>query len=219
MNNEQGNAALYLLWLLSIVAIIFVLTINIVKVYIVKEHANLAVEQAALAGTSVLLKKTKEGVEQFDTRSTLDPLYIADRALQLTIDLKSVGELIDEKKHEYMSRGMDEADAYIKAANRILPERINRHPYLKRELETTLGSSSSAVYYLVFSTIKDIIEDNNGRIDDTEIELTNHYWRLEVKSTVRFKSISDKKFITNFIEDIPQKGYGPTLSYLENVYS
>jgi hypothetical protein len=50
VQNEKGNAAFYLLWLLGIVAIIFVLTINIIKVYVVKEHANLAVEQAALAG-------------------------------------------------------------------------------------------------------------------------------------------------------------------------
>ena len=116
LKNEKGNAVIFLLWLLGIVAIIFVLTINIVKVYIVKEHANLAVEQAALAGTSVLLEKTKEAIEEFDSKPDL--LYLADRDLQRLADGgRGVGDLIEEKKLNYMAGGMDESNAYIKAAN------------------------------------------------------------------------------------------------------
>ena len=65
-----------MLWLLGIVAIIFVLTVNIAKVYIVKEHANLAVEQAALAGTSVSTRKNNRRLLKIlTTTPTLDPLY------------------------------------------------------------------------------------------------------------------------------------------------
>lgn len=220
LQNERGNASLYLLWLLGIVAIIFVLTINLVKVYVVKEHANLAVEQAALAGTSVLLEKTKKAVSEFDNSTTINPLYVSDVALQrLTDHGKSVENLIDEKKAELMDGGMDEADAYIKAANNILPVRVDRHPYLKMKLRESLGHSSTDAYYIFASTVQEIISQNGARTEDTEMKFSNDDWRIEVKSTVRFETISDNRYISKFIEDIPQKGYGPTLTYLENVYT
>nr|WP_295974879.1 hypothetical protein [uncultured Bacillus sp.] len=220
LKNEKGNAAIYMLWLLSIVAIIFVLIINIVKVYIVKEQANLVVEQAALAGTNVLLEKTEEAVRDFDTVPTLDPLFIADRELQrLTDSGRSIGDLIEDQKVHYMNNGMDSADAYIKAANKILPDRIMKHPFLKRELKNRLGQSSSDTYYIYSPTVLETIVDNNGKINQTNINLSVEEWRIEVKSSVVFESISDNKFINHYIQDIPQKGYGPTLSYLKNVYT
>ncbi|MDE3840777.1 hypothetical protein C0966_15995 [Bacillus methanolicus] len=213
VQNEKGNAAFYLLWLLGIVAIIFVLTINIVKVYVVKEHANLAVEQAALGGTAVLLEKTEEAVEEFDT--SIDLQSIAQKGL----DGRSVGELIEEKKKEYMDNGADEADAYIKAANEILPDKLQKYPLLKYEFTKRFGSSASEIPEKVRSTVQDIIIENKANTEDTEIEFSQEKWRLEIKSTTTFESISDHKFISKFFKDIPQEGYGPSLKYMESVYS
>lgn len=219
LQNEKGNASIYLLWLFGIFALLFVLTINIVKIYVVKEHANLAVEQAALAGTAVLLEKTKEAIDEFENKVTLDPLFIADRELQILTDSgKSISQLIDENKNNYTSSGTDEADAYIKAANAILPERINRHPYLKKELKKKLGFTSADAYYIFSPTVQNIIDQNQGLPIETEIKFTNE-WQIEVKSAVPYKSIFDHKYISQFIEKIPQKGYGPALLYLGDVYS
>ncbi|KAA9015975.1 pilus assembly protein TadG-related protein [Niallia endozanthoxylica] len=219
VKNENGNAAIFMLWLLGIVAIIFVIIVNIIKVYVVKEQANLAVEQAALAGTAVLLEKTKEAVNEFDTRPTVDPLYLADREVQkLTDSGKSVEMLIEEETEKYLARGMDEGDAYIKAANKILPSRVNGHPFLKKELKRSLGLSSSDAAYLFSSAVLKTIDENEAKTEKTEIELSREDWRVEVKSVVQFETISDQKFIASFLSEIPQKGYGPTLAYLENVY-
>ncbi|MFE8703879.1 hypothetical protein ACFYKX_25230 [Cytobacillus sp. FJAT-54145] len=219
VKDEKGNAAIFMLWLLGMVAIVFILTINIVKVYIVKEHASLSVEQAAIAGTAALLERTKKAVENYDTRPTSDLLYIADRNLQISLDGASVGQLIESKKNDYMANGMDEGDALVKAVNKLLPERINRSPYLKWEMRNQLGLSSSDAYHIYTPAIMNIIADNKARTEDTEPTLSTTDWRIEVKSTVRFKSIADNKFITAFIDDLPQRGYGPKLIYLEDVYT
>jgi hypothetical protein len=220
LRNEKGNAAIFLLWLLGIFTIVFLISINIVKVYIVKEHASLSVDQAALAGTAAIIERTKKAVEDFDEKETLDPLYIADRASQRAASLgKSVGQLIEEKKNEYLNSGMDEADAYIKAVNKILPNHIHAHPFLKKEMRSNLGLSSSDAKYIYSPAVLDVIANNQGRTEDTEPVLSTSEWRIEVKSTVRFESITDNKFISKFISDIPQKGYGPKLSYLEAVYT
>jgi hypothetical protein len=218
VQNEKGNAAFYLLWLLGIVAIIFVLTINIIKVYVVKEHANLAVEQAALAGTAVLLEKTKEAVEAFETST--DPLYLLQSGLQKSSNGgQSIWDQIEQKKKEYMDIGADEADAYIKAANEILPEKLQTYSLLKYEFTKRFGNSAFEIPDKVRSTVQDIINENKANTKDTEIEFSQEKWRLEIKSTATFESISDHKYISKFLEDIPQVGYGPTLKYLESVYT
>ncbi|WP_458415049.1 hypothetical protein ACNQFZ_09725 [Schinkia sp. CFF1] len=218
LQNEKGNASLYLLWIFGIFSILFVPTINIVKIYVVKEHANLAVEQAALAGTSVLLDKTKEAIDEFENSSTLDPFYIADRVSQLSMDSgKSVSELIDEKKNDYISGGMEEGVAYVKAMNKILPDRIDQHPYLKKELKDKLGLTSTDMYYIFSPTVQNIIGENKGLTDETKVKFTSK-WQIEVKSAVKFETIFDNKYISQFIYKVPQKGYGPALKYLENIY-
>jgi hypothetical protein len=218
IENEKGNAAIYMLWLLGIVAVIFVLTVNIVKVYVVKEHANLAVEQAALAGTSVLLDKTMEAVEEFDSSPNLD--FFADRDLQrIANEGKSIGQLLEERQSEHMAVDMDEADAYIKAANEILPENIKLYSSLRKEMKNKLGLTSPDLNSLISPTILDAISKNDGRTEQTEIEISTEKWRVEVKSSVQFEALSDQEFISRFVKDIPQKGYGPSLVYLKDIYT
>lgn len=218
LNNERGNAAIYMLWLFGIVAIIFVLTINIVKVYIVKEHSSLSVEQAALAGTAVLIEKTSRAIENYETNP--NPAYVAVRAVHELGEGKKISELIETQKNNYISSGYDESDAYIKAVNRVLSEsRLNWNGFLKKELRDELSDSASGAEYLVRPAVMSVIEKNNAREEDTEVSFSSDKWRVEVKSTVRFESVSDNKFISTFIEDIPQRGYGPTLAYIERVYT
>ncbi|PLS15390.1 hypothetical protein CVD28_24010 [Bacillus sp. M6-12] len=212
LNNERGNATFYLLWLLGIVALIFVITINIVKVYIVKEQANLSVEQAALAATAVLLEKTDYAVKEFESSSP-------ESAAQMMLDRKSISQLIEEKKAEYMNSGKDEATAYIKAANEILPSRLVLYPTLKSAFRTSLGASEAEISSIVAPEVQEIISQNNANADDTTIEFSTEKWRIEIKSTATFESIADNKYISYFLRDIPQKGYGPVLEYIESVYA
>lgn len=218
LNNERGNAAIFMLWLLGIVAIIFVLTINIVKVYIVKEHSSLSAEQAALAGTAVLIENTAQAIENYER----NPNYLLIRELHENelADGKPISALIEEKKNEYVNSGRDESAAYIEAANDILTKsRLNWNGFLKQELRRELSETKAGAEALVRSAVMNVINSNHARTEDTEISFSLDKWRVEVKSTVRFESVSDNKYISRFIEDIPQKGYGPTLAYMENVYA
>ncbi|MGI8386742.1 hypothetical protein [Robertmurraya sp. P23] len=215
-NNERGNAAIYMLWLLGIVAIIFVLTINIVKVYIVKEHSSMSAEQAALAGTAVLVEKTSQAIENYES----NPVNIPVRGLHELAEGRKISELIEKKKNDYISSGYDESDAYIKAVNNVLTKgRLDWNGFLKKELRDELSDSASGAEYLIRPTILEVIEKNSAREEDTEVSFSSDKWRVEVKSTVRFESVSDNRIISTFIEDIPQRGYGPKLAYIEHVYS
>lgn len=212
LRNEKGNAVFFMLWLLGIVAILFLIVLNLAKVFIVKEHASLSVEQAAIAGTAAIIEKTKEAVADFDS----GPGSVAQRVLN---EGKSIEVLITEKEADYLSSGASEADAFIKAANEVLPPQLEKHRLLQIAFQNRLGNDSTDLYAIATADIQDIIDSNQANMEDTEILFDEDDWRLEVKSTATFQSISDNKYIQNFLADIPQRGYGPSLSYLEAVYS
>lgn len=212
VRNERGNAVFFMLWLLGMVAIIFLIVLNLARVFIVKEHANLSVEQAALAGTAAIIEKTKQAVADFDSGPESADQKVLDGG-------KSIGELIDEKEAAYTANGASDSDAYIRAANDILPPRLQVHPLLKISFRNRLGNDSSDLYAIATAEIQEIIYANDANIEDTEILFDEDDWRLEVKSTATFKSISDNKYVQNILADIPQRGYGPSLAYLESVYS
>ncbi|WP_233569879.1 hypothetical protein [Falsibacillus albus] len=200
----------YLLWLLGIVALIFVIVINIAKVYVVKIQANTSAEQAAIAGTAVLLEETKQAVQEFDSNLLLSaPQKLEDGG-------KSIADQIQEKQDDYTGNGYSESESYILAANDILPDKINSHPGLKHIFDQHFKSGD--IGDRVLAAVQDIIDQNEGNTQNTVVEFSAEDWRLEVKSTVTFESITDHKFIQFFRDDIPQKGYGPKLKYLEGVY-
>ncbi|WP_108672186.1 Tad domain-containing protein [Peribacillus acanthi] len=205
LTNEKGNAAFYMLWLVGIVLLLFVIVINIAKVYVVKEQSSLVVDQAAFAGTSVIIDHTKEAIARFDASVFSISQKVMDGG-------KSITQLVDEKTLSYTN--VAQSDAYIRALNEVLPERIDKYPPLRQEFMNSFHD----VEGLVSPYVQDIILENKSNVEDTEITFSKEKWRLEVVASSTFESVSDQKIIPLFQKKIKQKGYGPSLRYLEKVF-
>ena len=209
VSNERGNSVFYIIWLLGISAVIFVIVINIAKVYVVKQQASTATQQAAFAGTVVLLEVTQEGIENFDSDLTKS-------AAQKVLDGgKSIQDQIDEKVDEMVSQDIDLQLAYIKAYNEVLPEKIKKHPQFKKEMKETFQSSDLSGKLL--STVQSTIMANEANADDVVVLLSDTKWRVEVTADATYKTITDGTYLKSFTSDIKQKGVGPSLEYLESV--
>ena len=128
--NERGIGIVYILWIMVSSIVIFVIVVNIAKVYAVKQQAAAATQQAALAGTSVLLEATLRGVEQFD--HTPDPIELDPPSAKINYS-KSVNALLDEKVFQLKQSGQAEDIAYIQAMNELLPSRF-RHTIFWRNI-------------------------------------------------------------------------------------
>ncbi|SEU05332.1 Putative Flp pilus-assembly TadE/G-like [Salinibacillus kushneri] len=210
IRDEKGNASIFLLWLLGIVALLFVIIINITKVFLVGSEASYTAQQAALAGSSVYIKESKAAIEEFDNH------LAASIDFRLNHGGKSLGELVNDKQDAYEGTGLSTDQAYIKALNDVLPSEISSHILLKNTFKDHLQNSyfSSSVFNAVQSIINDSEKTNP---EDTSFVLSDSEWRLEVKSSVTFKSIASERI--PFIKgEIPANGHGPKLIYLENVY-
>jgi hypothetical protein len=209
LSNDRGNSAFYLIWIIGISAVIFVIVVNIAKVYVVKQHAATATQQAAFAGTVVLLEATQEGIESFDSDLTKS-------AAQKVIDKgKSIEDQIDEKVDEFVEQDEDLQLAYIKAYNLVLPEKIKKHPQFKKEMEDTFRDSGLSGKLL--STVQSTIAANEANAESVEVLLSDTKWRVEVTADATYKTITDGTYLKSFTSDIKQKGIGPSLQYLESI--
>ncbi|GAA0465671.1 pilus assembly protein TadG-related protein [Alkalibacillus silvisoli] len=208
LREERGNVALYFLGLMIVMSVIFLLLVNISKAFVVNMEASSATEQAAIAGSSVIIEETLTAVEEYD--EMLVP------AEEIEEGLKKVQELIDEQQESYVSTGMNPHQAYVYALNDVLPDEIEERHLLKVTIENHF--MNVGLHNQILSAVQSIIVDNNGSIEDTIVILSEEDWRLEVESTATFSSVSDGDIIPTFEEQIPNKGYGPQLIFLKNIF-
>ncbi|MFC4388030.1 hypothetical protein ACFOZ1_09445 [Gracilibacillus marinus] len=207
--DERGNAAIYLIWLISIVALLFLLVINISNIFVTGVQSSNSAEQAAIAGTSVIITETKKAIEAYDD----DPLSIPGRVHH---DMKTIEELVDEKQSDYRSSGMTDDQAYVKALDTVLLNEINTHPLLKDKIREHF--IQEGLNDKIYATVTGVVQDNHGNQADTQIILSNQEWRLEVETTINYTSIADETYIPEIEDKIAGKGIGPTLDYLRLIY-
>lgn len=196
--------------------VICVIVLNIAKVYAVKQQAANATQLAALAGTSVLVQATQKAINEFDTESG-DPIVISQRTLQrLNDNGKPIGELIKEKADEYKSEGLAKDIAYIKAMNEILSSRMDVYFKLGELVDSNVGKEEVKKQFI--QTVRDVVKENGGEEDGIEITFTSDF-RVEVEADASYESITDtaEKYINEMTIDVPQKGSGPSLLFLEGV--
>jgi flagellar biogenesis protein FliO len=211
INNEKGNSIFFILWLFGIVAIVFLIVANVSKVYIVQAQADNSVEQAAFAGTSVYITETTKVIEEFDRDLVLS-------AAQKVLDgMKTIEEQVGEKQTEFEDSGQSSDIAYLNALNEVLTKELEEHPQLKKTFSDHFSQIS--IENKVKEAAQSMIGANGANPEDTEVKLSEDDWRVEVKSTATFESVNDNKFVEYFERKIPQKGYGPKLKYLENIYN
>lgn len=207
LRNENGSAMFYLLWIITTVIVISIIIVNISRIYVVKQQASSAAELSAVAATGDILTATEEAIKEFDaemiSRLEEGEIYIP------------LWETITDRVAIHQSNGHSEQEAYIKAYNEILPGSLS-NPLLKGfftvkfSVDPTLGNN-------MYQTVSRIVKANEGNEEHLEIKISTDTYRVEVKTDATFESITDGKIFTRFLKDIPQKGYGPTLDYLENV--
>lgn len=89
LQEERGNAALFMIGLLSIMMVLFVFVFNLSKIFAVKEEANTTAQQASLAATSVLYDQLDEAIEEYE------------KGLIGTVDSypESIGQKIEKRNH------------------------------------------------------------------------------------------------------------------------
>jgi len=207
IQNEQGNSAFYLLWIIGMTAVVFIIVMNIGRVYIVKQQAATATQQAAIAGTSVLIEATNEGVDAFDQ------MIIPEVKVECIFD-KPVKESVNERVQQLRDSGKTSDLIYITAFNDELIPKMNQCDSLKGKILESVSSSTDQYV----TAARNTLESNEANSERLEVLLSDTKWRVEVKADATFETITDGSYLKSFKTEIPQKGYGPPMEYLKVVY-
>lgn len=201
IQNERGSMAILTVWTLTIVAIMLILVVNIAKLYVVKEQAALAAEQASIAASSVVVEEVKQVVDHY-----IDP--------DAPPGAKTLKEKVTEQRNMLIGHhGMTASEAYVEALNVVLPQEATYDSDLRDEL---VDAMNSAVYRMP-SVVGNIITENHGKRSDTTIYVLNSQQRIEVETTVRFEKSHYSGMHLGQDEDVPQKGMGPELRFVSSL--
>lgn len=204
VRNERGSATIYLLWLTTVMIVLTIIIVNIARVYIVKQQASTAAQLGAFAATSEILIATEDAVKDFDEAMI--------EALEEGEVYDPLWDEIEDRKEDYILAGDTEQEAYIKALNSILPGNLG-NPLLKHFFDLKFSTLSTSIFH----SVSEVIKENEGNEEHLEIVISKEKYRVEVKTDATYNALTDGKYINAFSEDIPQKGYGPQLTYLKYV--
>ncbi|MFC4410822.1 pilus assembly protein TadG-related protein [Chungangia koreensis] len=216
--DEKGSSLVYLLWILTATIVLFLILTNIARIYIVKQQASAAAELAALAATGDILSVTEEGIKEYD--NAMASWMAADG---LSYD-DPLWEEIELELDGLVASGKTKHEAYTKVFNEKLPSLLfdvpavvpdappNLKDIVKSRFDTYLASRMD-------TTVRQIIRENEGNDEPghVEIVISPDKSRVEVKTDATYDTITDGSLLASFSEDIPQKGYGPPLKYLEKI--
>ena len=207
LDNEKGSAAIYLLWIMTVIIVLTLIIVNIARVYVVKQQASTAAQLGAFAATSEILFATEEAIKDFD-EAMMDALGEGE-------EYEALWDDIEERKNDLMARGKGDEEAYIKALNEMLPGRLG-HPILK-EIFNAKFRMDAALSTRIYSTVQEVVRKNEGNEEHLEIVISEEKYRVEVKTDATFETVTSGEYIHSFKKDIPQIGYGPELSFLQYI--
>lgn len=215
LKDEKGSAFIYLLWILTTVLVISLIIINITRVYVVKQQASTSAQLGALAATNEILIVTEEAIKEFDAEM-IKRLQEAAAASEepVVIEYEPLWDIIIQRKLVLKAGGESSQGANIKALNEILPGRIG-DSLLKEFFDKKFESAD--ISNNIHSSVKRIVKENEGNDEHIEIKVSKDNYRVEVITDATYDTITDGSRLASFSKDIPQKGYGPTLSYLKYI--
>lgn len=161
----------------------------------------------------VLLEATLRGGKNFDNYP--DPNH-SEWEDQRDTDGKSIKGLLDEKATELKRDGQAKDIAYVNAMNEVLQPRISAYGLLSDLISQEINASG-AVFEAV---VRQVLVANDGNLERSTVTLTAPNYRVEVIEDLTYISITDsaQTYMPDFKKDIPQKGYGPSMTYLNGIY-
>src|SRR4051794_38793137 len=95
IREEKGSITLLTLGLLGVMALLFAVLLNLVKVYAVKQQASTAAQQASLAATSEIYRVVTKAIQDTDNAGLLCP---GPGGVGLNLWPKTIAEQIQDKK-------------------------------------------------------------------------------------------------------------------------
>lgn len=223
LNNEQGNIALFVIGILSVMIILFVLILNLAGALIVKEQAISTSQQAALAATAALYEELPVFISDYEMKLA-EMLAGEDKEGEgespegTTPDEDSIAELI-QKETDRLSGEM--ADYSL---NEIQNEAIDR--VLASEIDKGLGGGllremmNTEMEHSWISSMKESARNtilaNGGELAGAEMTVFEN-GQIVVESSKEASAIGYNGFFAGAAKNLYKSSKGPEVKFVQKL--
>ncbi|MBS4206158.1 Tad domain-containing protein [Lederbergia citrea] len=210
MKNEDGNAVLFMLGLLSIMMILFMLVVNMTQVLAVKEQANTTSQQASLAATSVLYEEIWYSIDEYE-RSLIGMIESYPETIREKVD-KRITQL--RSNHSY--RNDSDNEIRRKAINQVISEQL-RSGIGKEALRNQLEND---IRFKIIPKMKTAavaaIVANNGNVNEAEMQVFKDE-RIYVKASNNVEGSAYNKYFSGIKKKLFQESAGPKVDFVSQL--
>lgn len=200
LNNERGSGLYITMFYFVIVGITLILILNIVMIFLQKEQASNAAEQASFAATSAVYDKVNAVVKEH-----VKIIHIGKTTIEEPL-IEKVATA--EQAIRASNSNLSNNEIHIQAVNQVLLSEIPDDGNLKEKINTAVNSVD------IQGILKKYIKSNHGKEEITpDWDIVDY--RIEVIAKSEFEAVHHNGIQYGSDDDIPQKGIGPKLSFLQ----
>lgn len=201
LKSQKGNAVILTIWTLSVLGLMIVIIMNIAKVYVVKEQASIAAEQASLAASAVVYDEVGKVIEHYENEDLFE-----DETLQEKVEK-------EEQRLQSQNGNLSLNEAHIQAIDYVLLQVLRQDEALREEIKGALERAGGDVQ----AVVSNIISKNGGKPSGTQIHYFNDDKRIEVVTSARFEAVKYKSMFTGSDSDVSQRGIGIEIPFVDEV--
>ncbi|SET34340.1 hypothetical protein SAMN05216389_10976 [Oceanobacillus limi] len=246
IHSENGNVALFVLGMLSIIMVLFLVVANLGSVLATKEKSDMTSSQASLTATSVFYEEVRDMIEGTSYTEPVEPTEPTppDEDAENYDELMEAYEEAMEEYDELYDEYLEELEIYEffdqfddKVAERrdgligSLPDwTLNELDLeaLDQVLENALtsgGPVQEALEDLLVGSIDNAviqaaiatIEQNNGELEGAKLDIQDN--RIFIKSANEMESTSYNGILEGIQEKIYQESAGPEIGFINYIWN
>ncbi|MBR7797336.1 hypothetical protein GT022_14945 [Agaribacter marinus] len=180
IQQEEGNIALFVLGMLSIIMILFLLVVNMGGVLATKEKSSTTVQQASMAGSSIIYEEVQKIIETYEYETLQG---------ELLSFFEDFDENLQERTEQLASRNYyrdwSANEIHLEALDQVVNEAL-QHEMIRPKLIELLQDVD--IESQVVAKVKEIIIDNGGVLENAKLKISED--RLFVRAANEIEAVS-----------------------------
>lgn len=226
LNNEQGNIALFVIGILSVMIILFVLILNLAGALIVKEQAISTSQQAALAATAALYEDLPEFISDYEMKLKEMLAEDAEEGGEAEPPEEAVPEEEEDSIAELIEKEVDNLSGEMAdySLNEIQNEAIDR--VLASEMDKGLGGGllkkmmNDEMEYRWINSMKESARNtilaNGGELAGAQMTVFEN-GQVVVKSSKEASAIGYNGFFAGAVKNLSKSSKGPEVMFVQKL--
>lgn len=203
LREERGNVTVFVLTIFFFMVLVgFTLLFNMSTIFVDKERAANAAQQASFAATAVIYAEAEKAILAYDAsmERLVDPVYIWP---QVESAEESLGAAHPDWSH---------SEVKYQAIDEVLKENLPGNPDLFAYVQQALAEAKAQIPGLA----ADLIAVNEASSSGSSVQLFNGEQRIEVRTSVRYDNETfGLDFLPDFTEQVYQTGQSRRIGFVE----